>query len=397
MAEIVRIPISNVLTKGNDLVTEGKYMLRVAVGAKSQPVDVILDTGSSMLVVYDDAYDKSADTDAETTQLLQTETFASGAFMAAVVRTQIGLVDGASAVVARLPRGNLAVAYKYDHRMFMGADGIFGLAPAARNRAYLMPFDTWDAGYRKDQLDLGQTADLDPYIAQLATIDIEQFAFAVQRSTVCMATDKPAEDPLNHGLFILGDGAECTDLYAGAVASVAVQQGTHYSANLIAVRIGDQVIDVPPIAPNGPAPTNAIIDSGANKLILDSATYDKVLAAFGTLNANFSAALSAGSSQGCAQTSIDLGAWPPLEIIMQGTGGAQASVAIAPKHYWQFDTIKRGTAASALIGSRPQLHGQSILGLPLFCGNLVMFDRTANNGQGTIGFAPLTDLNAAGV
>lgn len=393
MAEIARIPISNVLT-------EGKYMARIAVGSQAQPIGVLLDTGSSILAVYQSAYDKSADTDAETTQLLQTETFASGAFLAAVVRTPVGLLDGASEVVAKVPGANLAVAYMSEHRMFLGARGVFGLAPGARNRAYRMPMDTWDAGYRKDQLDLGQPVDLDPYVAQLATIGIDKFAFAVQRSTVCSAMPDPNQDPLNHGLWVVGDGASCTDLYVGPIATVSVVQGTHYNARLIALRVGSQVIDVAPgalAAAGGEMATNAIIDSGANKLLLDPEVYDKVVAAFGALNAGFMAAVATGASQGCDQTTIDLAAWPTLEVILQSADGGQASIAIPPKNYWQFDTIKPGTAMWALGVWNVQSHGPAILGLPLFAGNFVMFDRAANNGQGTIGFARLVDIGATGV
>ena len=393
MAEIARIPISNVLT-------EGKYMMRIAVGSPSQPIGVLLDTGSSILAVYQSAYDKSADTDSVTTQLLQTETFASGAFLAAVVRTPIGLLDGGSAVVAKVPGANLAVAYKSVHRMFLGARGVFGLAPGARNRAYRMPLDTWDAEYRKDQLDLGQAVDLDPYVAQLGTIGIDKFAFAVQRSTVCTAMPDPNQDPLNHGLWVVGDGVSCTDLYAEPIATVSVVQGTHYNANLIALRVGTQVIDVTPGAsaatPGGMA-TNAIIDSGANKLLLDPEVYDKVVAAFGALNAGFMAAIASGASQGCDQTTINLATWPTLEVIFQSPDGGQASIAIPPKNYWQFDTIKRGTAQWALGVASVQSNGPAILGLPLFAGHLVMFDRSTNNGQGTIGFATLVDIGATGV
>ena len=396
MAEIARIPVSNVLT-------EGKYALQIAVGSPSQPIGVLLDTGSSILAVYQSAYDKSADTDAVTTQMLQTETFASGAFLAAVVRTPIGLLDGGSEVVAKVPGANLAVAYKSVHRMFLGARGVFGLAPGSRNRAYRMPLDTWEAEYRKDQLDLGQAADLDPYVAQLATIGIDKFAFAVQRSTVCTAMADPNQDPLNHGLWVVGDGASCTDLYAGPIATVGVAPGVHYNANLIALRVGTHVIDVTPGAPAaaGAMATNAIIDSGANKLLLDPEVYQKVVEAFGALNAGFMAAIASGASQGCDQTTIDLAAWPMLEVILQGADGGQASIAIPPKNYWQFDTIKPGTALWALGGGTGQSNGPSIgpaiLGLPLFAGHLVMFDLAANNGQGTIGFAPLVDIAATGV
>jgi hypothetical protein len=40
-----------------------------------------------------------------------------------------------------------------------------------------------------------------------------------------------------------------------------------------------------------------------------------------------------------------------------------------------------------ITGDGGSLAGQSILGLPLFAGHFVVFDRTASNGHGVISFA----------
>ena len=385
MAETVRVPISNVLTGSN-------FTLSIAVGAKPQLLNVMLDTGSSMLVVDGAIYDPGGDTDVATTQLLQTAQFQSGSFMAAVVRAPVGLVSGPGAPAAVLNGTNLAVTYDSRPGTFGQADGIFGLAYASLDAAYRMPADTWQNKYAADQLTLGQQADLDPYVNQLVAAQrvTNKFAFAVQRSVVREALADPATDPLNGGLFVLGGGAECTDLYTGGFASVAVVHGQYYNTNLMAIQVGDRSITVPPIAPGSKAASNSMIDSGSTNVTLDQGLYDRLIALFRAVNPDLAQALTAyapTASTGVAQTEIDLTRWPPLRFIMQGSEGDQVPVIVQPKDYWQFDVNQAGNASPVLCGDGGMLGGQSILGLPLFAGQFVVFDRTATNGHGVIGFA----------
>ena len=232
MVEVVRIPITNVLTGG-------QFAMPIAVGSQQQRVNVILDTGSSMLVVDGAIYDPSSDAGCATSQFLATGEFGSGAFHAAIVRTSVGSVTGLGAAVATLAGTDLAVTYDSPPGTFDRADGIFGLAYAALNTGYRMPGDTWQNKYTADQLPLGQPADVVPFADQLsaARIVADKFAFAVGRSLVRGALDDPATDPLNHGVFVLGGGAECTDLYAGPLASVAVVHERYYGIALIAIEV----------------------------------------------------------------------------------------------------------------------------------------------------------------
>jgi hypothetical protein len=384
MATIQRVPVTNTVT-GND------YTLRISLGAGSVPADVLLDTGSSMLVVDGGVYDPSTDHDAATTQLLQTAQFASGSFMASVIRTSVALPP-AGAAPLRFPGANLAVTYDSRPGTFGRSDGIFGLAYAALDTAYRMPADTWKNRYSADQLQLGQQADLDPYFSQLAAAGLvsNKFAFAVRRSVTRQALDDPSTDPLNSGLFVLGGGAECTDLYQGPFASVAVVHEQYYNTNLVAVRVGNQTINVPPAAPGSRVASNSIVDSGSSNLTLDQGLYDKVVAAFHAIDPAFAAALLANAptaGSGCDQTRIDLTKWPALLLILQGSDGGQATVSVAPGDYWQFDSVRQGNASAMLCGDGGMLGGQSILGLPVFSGHFVVFDRTATNGHGVIGFA----------
>ena len=72
---------------------------------------------------------------------------------------------------------------------------------------------------------------------------------------------------------------------------------------------------------------------------------------------------------------------------MQGTAGNPAAITVQPKDYWQFDTGQAGNASPVLVGDGGVFGGQSNLGLPLFAGHFVVFDRTGGSGRGVVGFA----------
>jgi Xylanase inhibitor C-terminal len=374
----LRIPITNTLT-GND------YTMALTVGGTQ--LNVLLDTGAGLLAVDGGGYDPSTDPAAKTTQLLQTAPFQTGSFMAAVVQTSLVLSMAGPPVV--LPNANLAVTYQNTSGTFGNADGILGLAYAALDTAYRMPADTFKTKYQADQLRLGQPADLEPFISQVATAGLapQTFAFAVRRSMTSQALDDPTTDPLNNGLFILGGGSACTDLYSGAFANVAVAHEQYYHTNLLSIQVGAQTINVPPAAPGGRVFSNSIIDSGASILQLDQGLYTRIIAAFAMVNPAFAAALQASAGRGCDQTTLDLTAWPPLGFTFQGSEGTPATIQIAPRDYWQFDCGQKGLAVAMMTGDNGALAGQSILGLPVFTGHLVVFDRTASNGHGVISFA----------
>jgi hypothetical protein len=383
MASVLRIPINNTLMGGD-------FTIALAIGGAA-PLNLLLDTGSSMLVVNGALYNPASDPHASTTQLLQTANFMSGTFMASVVHASVALSSGPGGTTVTLPNANLAVTYDNRPGTFGQADGILGLAYAALDTAYRMPADTWHNKYTADQLGLGQQADLDPAIAQAAAAGLieEKFAYAVRRAITRQALDDPSADPLNAGLFVLGGGTECTDLYRGPVASVAVVHEQFYNTNLLAIQVGTRSTPVPPAPPGGRVASNSIIDSGASAITLDQDLYTKVIALFAAENAAFATALenNGPTSNGCDQTQLDLTRWPPLRFVFQGSDGAEAIVTVAPEDYWQFDSISRGIASTTLCGDNGMLGGQSNLGLPLFSNHFVVFDRTATSGNNVISFA----------
>ncbi len=380
MAIPVRFPITNRITGNNFTVT-------LAVGSGAAEIDVLLDTGSSMLTVDGALYDAGADRAATTTQLLQTAQFSSGTLMAAVVRTPVGLLTDGDPTAITVPKANLAVVYNITPNLFGRADGILGLAYPALNKSYLMPKNTWGAGYKANQLAQGQpAANLDPYLNQVvaAGLAADKFAFAIQRSVMSEAADGAAADLLNAGVFVIGGGADCTDLYTGPFASVAVVQAGYYNTNLVAVQVGDRTVAVAPTPAGGAVASNSVVDSGNSSLMLDPGLYRQVIGLFNAINPIFGTAL--GTSGSYDQTALILEAWPALRFVLQGAGGGQAIVTVAPQDYWQFDSDGPGRATTGLTGGSPH-PGQSILGLPLFAGHYVVFDRTAAGGRGSINFA----------
>jgi hypothetical protein len=378
------MPINNVLL-GSD------YTCAVTIGNNGVTANLLLDTGSSTLAVTDTDYSPMRDSAAKTTKIAQYVQYGSGSWVGAVVQTSVGL-----STAVTLNNVNLAVTYKTSDNIFGNADGIFGLAYEPLNSAYLMSGDTWKTKYDADQVEHGKEADLDPYFSQLeeAGVVANKFAFYTKRSIVSAATNNPASDPLNQGIFVVGGGEECTDLYTGAFQSVAVVDDLWYNTNLLSIQVGNQLpIPVPQLAPGSSGQSNSIVDSGTNSLLLTQDVYTQVIAAFGKINpdfANFLNEYSINASQGVDQTQITLGSWPNLTFTLQGADGSPVNLTVTPGNYWQFDAGNQGVAVANMYGDNGSLGGQSILGLPLFNGYYTVFDRTAASGQGVISFATRT-------
>jgi hypothetical protein len=381
MADLVRIPITNTVT-GN------AYTLALSVGTPAKPVNVLLDTGSSMTAVNLDPYDPGADQAVITTQLFQ-----DGTFIAAVMQTRVGLPVDAGSVPMAVPQANLGVVYNIKPYLFGNADGILGLGYPALNAASTMPGNTWDNRYMPTQLGQGQSAGtLAPYVDQLVAAGqvANKFAFSIQRSIASKAADSVAADRLNSGIFVLGGGEECTDLYTGDFASVAVVHEAYYNTNLTAVEVGGRSVPVAPAPPGGAAASNSFIDSGNSGLMLDPGLYQQVIGLFNAVDPTFGPALQALSFD---QTKLELDRWPTLGFVLQGVGGGSVTLAVEPKDYWQFDGYGAGTATAGLINGGAPHAGQSILGLPLLAGHYVVFDRTGGPGNNMIKFAAPRDPN----
>ena len=378
---IVKLPITNVIMNG-------VYTGTLLVGAGAKPLIVILDTGSSTLAVSGHAFDPVHDSGTKTTNLAQAVAYGSGSWVGAVVVTTVGFSAAMS-----LPNANITITYRGE--VFGPSDGIWGLAFPPLNNAYRMPVDTWTARYDFDHIQHGIPTSIDPYFDELEKAGgvKNKFALHMKRSAVSQATADPATDPMNQGILVIGGGEEATELYTGAFTQIAVVDDLYYNTNLLAVQVGTQpAIPVPPLASTTPQGSNSIVDSGSNGLALDQAVYDKIIAAFHAIDPAYATALKAAclafdDVKPVDQTQLNLGAWPDIVLIFQGAGGRPASVSIHPGNYWQFDSPEKGKAVTTMYGDGGSGGGLSILGLPLFSGYYVVFDRTADNGQGLIGFA----------
>ncbi len=393
----IRIPISN-------SVTQDIFTLALSVGAAAIPVNVIVDTGSSMLTVSGDIYDPATDTAVRTTTLLQTEQFGSAPApaVAAVVTTQVGLLTntGGGAAIT-VPNAALAVVRDPGPGLFGAADGVFGLAYPALCQTLQMPADTCRMVYTLADLGAGHAAAAGgTYLDQLVAdhLAANAFALAVRRSVASKAADDAVNARLNTGLLVLGGGAEEADLFTGGFTSVAIVREDYYSTNLIAVRIGGRSIAVSSPPAGSVGQPNAIIDSGCGTLRLAPDLYQAVIDAF-----NAVAETSGDTLERCAENrddSYDQAGfaqvnWPVMEFVFRGIDGGPATVVVAPRAYWQFDAAGPGKAKSRLLSAGAALNGRSILGLPLFTEHYVVFDRTGGPGLGAIRFADAAPLGSA--
>ncbi len=381
MPKLIRMPISNVVMGSN-------YTATITIGDRKAKANVILDTGSSTLAVTGHAYNPAHDTGAKTTNLAQEVRYGSGNWLGAVVRTAVAVAPDMT-----LNDVNLAVTYHTSQHMFADADGILGLVQGRPDNAFVMPADTWNAKYDANQIEHGKPTALEPFFSRLEATETiaDLFALSTKRSIVSAAHADPTSDPLNQGTLVIGGGRECTDLYSGAFASVATVSDQTYHTDLLSIQVGDQPpIPAPRLPPGSSRRSNSLVDSGTNTLLLPQSLYQDVIASFGKINADFGAALtrfSIHTLSGTKQTSLQLDRWPSLRLTLRGVGGLPAVVTITPGNYWQFDAPEKGMAIANIDGDGGRLGGESILGLPLFSGHFVVFDRTGGSGHGVIAFA----------
>ena len=376
MAKIARVPITNIYAGGD-------YTGRILVGAKQQPMNVLLDTGSSALALDDRKYKPNLAGGDKTTDLAQTDSYGDGSsWTGAVITTELTVGDGASAV--QLPAGNAAIAYTDSQDMFGETDGILGLAYAPLDDAYIMPSDTWAHQYTATQVRGGKASTIKPYLTQLAGAGMvsDRISFLTRRSFIHVGGGSPANDPLNQGWMIVGGGEEATDLYTGAFQTVKVLADDWYNTNLKAVIVGNS----DPIAArlHGPKgmPSNSIVDSGTNSLNLSPQILKALISRF-TPAQQAQLNQSINEQQLISVADLNLASWPTLTFILQGDT-ADVSLKVAPGDYWQVNTQRVGAAMSAITKGDP---GLVILGLPLMNGYFTIFDGEADNGRGVIKFA----------
>ena len=374
MGKIARVPITNVYA-------DGDYTGRINVGPKKQPMNVLLDTGSSTLAFDAKKYQPNVAGGDKTTDLAQTDSYGDGSnWTGAVITTDLSIGDGSSAI--DLPNGNAAIAYTASSDMFGLSDGILGLAYAPLDDAFTMPGDTWANKYTEVQVRTGKHGTIPPYLTQLAGENVvsDIISFITHRSFIHVGGGG-ANDPLNQGVMVVGGGVEATDLYTGTFQVVKVLADEWYNTNLKAVIVGN----MDPIAArlNGPKgmPSNSIVDSGTNSLNLPPQMLKAVISKFSTAQ---QALLTQSILDNKLVSAADVQTgWPTLTFILQGDT-ADVTLQVAPSDYWQVNAEKVGSAMSAITKGSV---GLSILGLPIMNGYFTIFDGEADGGRGVIRFA----------
>jgi hypothetical protein len=379
MAKIARIPIANVYA-------DGAYSGLILVGASMRPMNVLLDSGSSMVALDGRKYKVDRAGGDRSTKFAQYSSYSDGSHWAGgVVKTMVQVADPDSPMTAK--GINVAIATDATSDMFGKTDGILGLAYAPLDEAWEMPKDTTEKQYSSTRVRDGRYTQITPYLTQLRSKGIvsDRFAFYTRRSEIHRGgrAGIEANDPLNRGWMILGGGEECRDLYSGRFQTVKVLAEQWYNTNLKAIAVGE----TPPLsvhqrAPNG-YPSNSIVDSGTNSIDLGPLLLKALFSRFKPGQQSLLAAAIARKVPAVSMADLRLEDWPVLTFILQGLQG-DVALRVAPRDYWQVNAPKPGLAKLVLTRGEP---GFAILGLPLMNGYFTLFDGEADNDRGVIKFA----------
>jgi len=375
MQKIARIPITN-------LYADGAYTGRIHVGRQRRALNVLLDTGSSVLALDGTKYALDAAGGDKTTRLAQYGSYSDRSHWAGgVIKTTVAVGHQAEPLTA--PRINVAVAYEASADMFGLTDGILGLAYSPLDEAWEMPEDTSKRRYPSRKIREGRYTTITPYLTQLERQGVvaDRFAFYTHRS--CIHRGGGKDDPLNHGWMILGGGEECREFYEGRFQTARVLAEQWYNTNLKAIVVGDAV----PLAVHQRAghgyPSNSIVDSGTNSLDIGPLLLKALIAKFKpTQQAQLIASIH--EQRHVPVGELKLRSWPTLTFILEGPR-RDIALRVAPHDYWQVNAPKPGLAQAAITEGDP---GLTILGLPLMNGYYTIFDGEADNGRGVIRFAP---------
>jgi hypothetical protein len=408
-AKALRIPITNIWDGG-------AYSAEVSIGSAGTVANLLLDTGSATLAVESSVYDGRDDATLMISSLAQLITYAGGGFAGPVISTDVSIGGAGNAVVLRDASMAIAVVQQGSLGAVSGVMGLaygginpgYDFAPyfAAKGRprsTFPWPFGTGDMAAVQAELQgvvasyAVQPAPITPCFEKLETEGVvaNRFAFYSLRSSISFHSGADpatlAKDPLNNGVFVLGGGAEETDLYQGDFVDVAVVHDLFYNANLVSVRVGDGA----PSAAAALQPeyrdllfSNAIVDSGNVKLRLASDVHQAVVAGLAQMNPAFGEAVqSAQNDQPVATASLNLTTWPTLYFAFTGVKGDAVELSVAPQTYWQADFPAAGQAVFK-IGGPVSDANQSNFGLPLMNNYYTVFDRS-QGPEGVIRFAPI--------
>jgi hypothetical protein len=394
---------------------KGAYTVALRIGRDARIANLVLDTGSSTLVVLPHAYDPAQDASHAPTAWAQEVRYGVGAWAGPVLSAEVHF-EGPHGRVT-LPSAQLAVVTARAQDL-KHADGLFGLAYGGLDTAHdfagylttqgITPPLTWPWPFDREDGNLATfrtllraqpRVRLTPLFTALEEEHRVQnrFALLVRRALAHVLDDAAddttlAADPLNQGVLILGGDTHdvhADDLHRDDVREVQVVHDLYYNAELIALQVDDGPrIPAPPLDENdiARAASNAIFDSGSSFLVLEDSLYRAVLDAFAARDPGMAALVDRfwqvfeATGQGLPNADVDAFDWPALHFILRAPDGGETRLTCPPAHYWQRNALRAGHACFLLMDQLPGWAKQTILGLPLLAGHYVVFDRSAANG-----------------
>lgn len=401
---------------------KGAYSVAIELGSEGCRANVLLDTGSSTLVVLPSAYRAELDQSLQATTLGQQVRYGQGAWAGPVLHVDVAFGEGRHA--RRLPSAQLSLV-EAAAQNFRDCDGLLGLAYRNLDKAHdlsailtaqnVTPAQTWpwpfvltsdaDLAEFRSTLLKQPTVTLTPLFSAFEQEGVvaDKFAMLIRRALVHVLDETAtlehlAADPLNRGVLVLGGGEECEDLYRGAFHDIRIVHDLYYNANLIAVSVGDEPrLPAPPLdaADVARAASNAIFDTGSSFLVLETSLYDGILAAFERHDARLPGLVERcqnafASEHGLPNEVVDPREWPDLHFHLESATGGEVTLACPASHYWQRNALHAGESLFLLMSQLPNWPKQSILGLPLLSGHYCIFDRRAQ-GSGVLRVAKAQD------
>ncbi len=411
MPNSLLVPITNVYALGG-------YTAEITIGSQQQTANLILDTGSSSMVVQAEDYDPSLDECISATRYAQNIVYGIGGWYGPVVKTRIEI--GRGLFRAAIEDVNIAVAKKEQTGCFGHSDGLLGLAYRELNRAYdlesymsennIDPAVTYPWYLEQEQQDdtvrefrkfLKQypREEITPYFTQLEQQGVvgNQFAFVIHRSSIYQTdsektTAELADHPLNNGVFIMGHPRAHEALYEGEFHELKVLDDKYYNVHMTHMQVGDcEPVEAPELAPEDAGHvSNAIVDSGASMVVLPEKLFTALFDDLIRVNPDFADVLEhfrtfEGTEKGIEMDRVDLEQWPDIHFTFDGYDGETVTLTMNPETYWQTHAPAPNQISFQFIHLESWCD-QSILGLPFMNNYFTIFDR-AERENGTVMFA----------
>ncbi len=413
--QTLRMPITNVYARGGFSVT-------VSFGSETDTAELVLDTGSSTLVVTQEAYVAEQDKSLQATCYAQCVNYGMGGWYGPVIKTDVDMYSHQGSM--QLDCSHVSIAKFYPKGCFAEADGILGLAFHDLNDGHnlqdylkqnsIAPEVTYPWENTKIQHESIKSfksflrnkpkEDIKPYFTQLEEqgVSANKFSFLTRRSSIHhaqpdLSVEELKQDPLNQGMFILGGGEEDKDLYHGEFKRIKVIDDVYYNVRLLKVKVGDFApFDVPVLQGEELERhhSNAFVDSGASVMVLDDVVFNYLIDCFEKINPEFKQLLEPFLSfeykeEGIPLEKLDITQWPDIEFIFEASVDSdedEVSLICRADDYWQTNAPSHGQASFKIISQLPGWPEQSILGLPLISDYYVIFARFENE-CGDIKFA----------